>query len=44
MVLMNPAPASASDLAAFRKPYLAKLDANIARQREIVASAAYKEG
>ena len=41
---MNPAPASASDLAVFRKAYLEKLGADMDRQREIVASAAYKEG
>jgi proline iminopeptidase len=44
MILMNPAPASASDLAAFRKAYLRKLGADMDRQREIMASAAYKDG
>jgi proline iminopeptidase len=44
MILMNPAPASASDLAAFRKVYVEKLGAEMNRQREIVATAAYKEG
>ena len=44
MILMNPAPASASDLAMFRKVYAQKLGADMDRQREIVASAAYKEG
>jgi proline iminopeptidase len=44
MILMNPAPASGRDLALFRKAYLQKLGAEMDRQREIVASAAYKEG
>jgi proline iminopeptidase len=44
MILMNPAPASASDLAAFRKAYVQELGAVMDRQRDIVASAAYKEG
>jgi proline iminopeptidase len=44
MILMNPAPASASDLAVFRKAYAQKLGADMDRQRDIVASAAYKEG
>ena len=44
LILMNPAPASASDLAVFRKAYVQKLGADMDRQREIVASAAYKEG
>jgi proline iminopeptidase len=44
MILMNPAPASASDVAVLRKAYAQKLGANMDRQREIVASAAYKEG
>jgi proline iminopeptidase len=44
LVLMNPAPASASDVAAFRKAYVQKLGAEMDRQRQIVASAAYKEG
>src|SRR5512140_3572416 len=44
MILMNPAPASASDLAMFRKIYVEKLGADTARQREIMASAAYQEG
>lgn len=44
MILMNPAPASASDVAVFRKAYVQKLGADMDRQREIVASAAYKEG
>jgi len=44
MILMNPAPASTSDLAMFRKVYVQKLGADMDRQRKIVASAAYKEG
>jgi proline iminopeptidase len=44
LILMNPAPASASDLAVFRKAYLQTLGADMERQREIVASAAYRDG
>ena len=44
LVLMNPAPASAADLAAFRKVYLEKIGADMDRQRAIVASAAYQAG
>jgi proline iminopeptidase len=45
LILMNPAPASASDVALFRKVYLEKLgDAAMARQKEIIASRAYQEG
>ena len=44
LILMNPAPASARDLAAFRKVYVQKLGADMDRQKEIVASAAYKAG
>lgn len=44
MVLMNPAPASASDVAVLRTSYLEKLGADMDRQRTIVATAAYKEG
>jgi proline iminopeptidase len=44
LILMNPAPASASDLAVFRKAYVQQLGADMDRQREIVAGAAYKEG
>jgi proline iminopeptidase len=44
LILMNPAPASVTDLAVFRKAYVQKLGADMDRQREIVASAAYKEG
>ena len=44
LVLMNPAPASANDVAVLRKSYLAKLGADMDRQREIVAGAAYQSG
>jgi hypothetical protein len=41
---MNPAPASTSDLKAFRKAYLEKLGADMDRQRAVVAAAAYNDG
>lgn len=44
LVLMNPAPASASQRAVLRESYLAQLGSDMDRQREIMASAAYKEG
>jgi proline iminopeptidase len=44
MILMNPGPASASDYAMLRKAYVQKLGSDLARQRDITASAAYKEG
>jgi proline iminopeptidase len=44
LILMNPAPVSASDVAVLRTAYVQKLGADMNRQREIVASAAYKEG
>jgi proline iminopeptidase len=44
LVLMNPAPASAQDLARFRKAYVQSLGAAMDRQREILASAAYRAG
>jgi proline iminopeptidase len=44
LILMNPAPASVSDVAAFRKAYTQKLGSDLDRQRAIIASAAYKEG
>jgi proline iminopeptidase len=44
LILMNPAPASASDVALLRKAYLAKLGPEMDRQRAIVASAAYQAG
>ena len=44
MILMNPAPASAGDFALLRKVYVQKLGADMDRQREIMATAGYKEG
>jgi len=44
LILMNPAPASASDFAVLRKTYLEKLGANMDRQRAIVSGVAYQEG
>ena len=44
IILMNPAPASARDVSVFRKAYAQKLGADLDRQREIVSSAAYREG
>ena len=44
LILMNPAPASASDFAVLRKAYAQKLGPDLDRQRNIMASAAYKEG
>ncbi len=44
IILMNPAPASRSDVALFRKAYADKLAGDMDRQREIMASSAYKEG
>ena len=44
MILMNPAPVSASDFALMRKAYTRKLGADLDRQREIMASPAYQEG
>lgn len=45
LVLMNPAPASASDVKVVRKAYLEKLGGDMAaRQADIVASAAYQAG
>lgn len=44
LILMNPAPASAADVAVSRKAYLEKLGADMDRQREILASAAYQAG
>lgn len=44
LVLMNPAPVSAQDFAVMREAYLHKIGASMNRQREIVASAAYKNG
>jgi len=44
LILMNPAPASAVQLGVLRASYLAQLGSDMDRQREITASAAYKEG
>ncbi len=44
LVLMNPAPASARDVATFRKAYVDRLGADMDRQRAIVASEAYRDG
>jgi proline iminopeptidase len=44
LILMNPAPASASDLSAFRKAYAEKLGPDMDRQRQIVAGPAYRSG
>ena len=44
MILMNPAPASTSDVAVMRMAYLEKLGADMDRQRNIMASAAYQAG
>jgi len=44
LILMNPAPASAGDVAVLRKAYLEKLGAEMDRQRAIVAGAAYQAG
>ena len=45
LILMNPAPASASDVADLRRYYLEKLgSAEMSRQRALVQSAAYQQG
>jgi proline iminopeptidase len=44
LILMNPAPASKADLAMFRDVYMKKLGADMDRQKEILASAAYQDG
>ncbi len=44
LILMNPAPASTSDVAVLRKSYLAQLGADMDRQKAIAAGAAYQEG
>ncbi len=44
LILMNPAPASARDVAVLRKAYLTKLGPEMDRQRKIVASAEYQQG
>jgi proline iminopeptidase len=44
LILMNPVPVSASDLAAFRKAYAAGLGPDFERQKAMVAAAAYQNG
>ena len=44
LILMNPAPASASDVAVLRKAYIEGLGGDMDSQKEIVASAAYQAG
>jgi proline iminopeptidase len=44
LVLINPAPVSARDFTLLRQFYLQKLGAQMDRQRQIVASAAYQAG
>lgn len=44
LILMNPAPVSASQLAVLRKSYVGQLGSEMERQREITMSAAYKAG
>src|SRR5581483_9817418 len=44
LILMNPAPASASDLALFKKAYAQQLGSDMDRQKAILASSAYQAG
>ncbi|HEY7292831.1 MAG TPA: alpha/beta hydrolase [Vicinamibacterales bacterium] len=44
LILMNPAPASAADVALFRTAYIQALGSDMVRQRAIVQTAAYLEG
>lgn len=44
LILMNPAPVSAADVAEFRKAYAEKLGPEMEKQRAIAASAAYQRG
>ena len=44
LILMNPAPVSAGDVALLRKAYLEKLGPDMNRQREIVSGAGYQAG
>jgi proline iminopeptidase len=44
LILMNPAPASAADVAVLRQFYLQRIGAEMDRQRAIVRSAAYQDG
>jgi proline iminopeptidase len=44
LILMNPAPASAADLAFFRKAYAERLGPDLERQRALVNTPAYQAG
>ena len=44
LILLNPAPLNAADLAVFRKAYSQQLGADLERQREIAGGDAYKAG
>lgn len=44
LILMNPAPVSANDLAAFRKAYAEGLGPDFERQKAMVAATAYQSG
>ena len=44
LILMNPVPASAGDYALFQAAYVSALGGDMARQKAIIASAAYKNG
>lgn len=44
LILMNPAPVSASDYALLRQYYLEKIGVSMEKQREILSSAAYQAG
>jgi proline iminopeptidase len=44
LILMNPAPAAASDAVVLRKAYAARLGGDMARQNQIVAGTAYTQG
>ncbi len=44
LILMNPPPVSASQLAVLRKSYVAQLGSEMERQREIMTSPAYTAG
>ena len=44
LILMNPAPASASDVAVLREFYVGKMGADLDRQRAIFESEAYQKG
>jgi proline iminopeptidase len=44
LILMNPAPASTADLEQFREIYIQKLGPDYERQRQVVATPAYRAG